>query len=235
MGVPMQLFHGSPQVVRHPSLCAGKPDNDYGRGFYCTRDSELAKEWACKSGRDGFLNAYSFDEADLQTLDLLDGTHSVLEWIALLLRHRTFDLDSDLAVQAREYLIAHFAPNLHGVDVVIGYRADDSHFSFAESFVSNGLPLRGLGRAMRLGRLGVQVVLTSERAFSRIGFERAELVAARDHYQRLKSRDERARRQWREEVRVSGTFRDDLFVMDIIRGEVTNDDPRVRRAVSGRS
>ena len=46
----MILFHGSPVIVKEPSLEKGKPYNDYGRGFYCTEHVELAKEWACASG-----------------------------------------------------------------------------------------------------------------------------------------------------------------------------------------
>lgn len=38
-------------------------------------------------------------------------------------------------------------------------------FSFAESFVQNGLPLRSLNEALHLGRLGTQTVLISEKSF----------------------------------------------------------------------
>ena len=30
----MILFHGSPVIVKEPSLEKGKPYNDYGQGFY---------------------------------------------------------------------------------------------------------------------------------------------------------------------------------------------------------
>ena len=230
----MLIYHGSPQVVDAPSLGAGRPDNDYGRGFYCTQDLALAKEWACKRRSDGFANTYEFDAHGLKALDLLDGSHSVLEWISLLLAHRTFDLESGLAADARDYLSSHFCPSLEGVDFVVGYRADDSYYSFAESFVSNALPLRSLDRALRLGRLGEQTVLVSEAAFQNLAFVEAEPVDASQYYPRFKSRDERARRQWREDVRGASAYRDDLFVMDILREGVTADDPRVRRVLSAR-
>ncbi len=44
----MKIYHGSPFEIPRPLLSRGKPHNDYGRGFYCTEDIEMAREWACK-------------------------------------------------------------------------------------------------------------------------------------------------------------------------------------------
>lgn len=43
------LFHGSEFVVGNPIYGKGAKTNDYGRGFYCTENIELAKEWKSKS------------------------------------------------------------------------------------------------------------------------------------------------------------------------------------------
>lgn len=59
---------------------------------------------------------------------------------------------------------------------MIGYRADDSYLSFTESFVQNGLPLRTLNQALRLGKLVEQTVLISEKAFAYLKFEEVELA-----------------------------------------------------------
>ncbi|MBR2627880.1 MAG: DUF3990 domain-containing protein, partial [Peptococcaceae bacterium] len=40
---------------------------------------------------------------------------------------------------------------------MIGYRADDSYFSFANAFLNNTLSLRQLEKAMMLGKHGEQV------------------------------------------------------------------------------
>ena len=40
----IELWHGSSHVIKHPEYGLVKPNNDYGRGFYCTRSVELAKE-----------------------------------------------------------------------------------------------------------------------------------------------------------------------------------------------
>ncbi len=61
----LTIYHGSPQIIKSPELSKGKPNNDYGRGFYCTESMELAKEWACSSETDGFANRYSFDQSRL--------------------------------------------------------------------------------------------------------------------------------------------------------------------------
>ena len=49
----IELWHGSSHVIKHPEYGLVKPNNDYGRGFYCTRSVELAKEWACAGLDDG--------------------------------------------------------------------------------------------------------------------------------------------------------------------------------------
>lgn len=55
-----QLLHGTDHIIEVPDINIGNPHNDYGRGFYCTRVDEMAKEWACKKNTDGFVNVYDF-------------------------------------------------------------------------------------------------------------------------------------------------------------------------------
>ena len=117
-------------------------------------------------------------------------------------------------------------------DVIVGYRADDSYFSYAESFVENGLPLRCLNDALRLGKLGEQMVLVSEKVFERITFISASSVDKTIYYPKFTARDTEARETYRNEIRRSRSYRDDLFVLDILREELRNDDPRIQRIVS---
>lgn len=226
------LFHGSDHIIKLPELGAGKLYNDYGQGFYCTRSVEMAKEWACKNNKNGFVNQYELDTTDLRILDLQAGNYSILNWIALLLKNRTFSLSNEIAIDARDYMIAHYLIDTSQYDVVVGYRADDSYFSFAESFVENGLPLRGLNQALRLGKLGEQTVLVSEKAFQKLVFSGYELADRTKYYPRFLDRDMIARETYRNEIRKSKTYKDDIFVMDILREEMENDDPRIQRIVS---
>ena len=136
------LYHGSERIIELPSLALARPHNDYGPGFYCTTDAVLGCEWACKACNDGFLNEYELNTDGLAVLDLLDGTHTVLEWMALLLANRTFRLSTPIARSTRDVLIQRFLPNLSGKDIVVGYRADDSYFAFAQAFVENGITVQ---------------------------------------------------------------------------------------------
>lgn len=225
----MKLLHGTDHIIETPDITIGNPHNDYGMGFYCTKVDEMAREWACKKNSNGFVNVYDFDDTGLNVLNLLDGNHTVLNWIALLLQFRTFKLDSEIAIDARDYLIEHYAIDLSGYDVVIGYRADDSYFQYAESFVSNALPLRSLNTALRLGKLGEQTVVISQRGFDRLKFLEAYPVDKSVYYPKFMDRDSTARDTYRKEIKRSRSYRDDIFVMDILREEMANDDPRIQR------
>ncbi len=224
----MKIFHGSDHIIEQPALGVGRKNNDYGQGFYCTEQLEMAKEWACKNGTDGFVNAYELDLNGLKVLHLGADGNTILNWIAVLLEHRTFNLDGEVSASARDYLIMHFGIDVDRYDVVIGYRADDSYFAFAEAFVSNALSLRSLGRAMHLGKLGEQVVLVSEKAFSRLQFLEAVPIEKELYAAKFLVRDQEARRQYKEEVASAAVLKDDLFVLDIIRQEMKNDDPRLQ-------
>ncbi len=228
----IQLLHGTDHIIEVPDIQMGNIHNDYGRGFYCTRIDEMAREWACKKNTDGFVNIYDFDMDGLRVLNLLDGKHSVLNWIALLLQNRTFQLNSEIAMDAREHIIQHYAIDLSVYDVVIGYRADDSYFQYAESFVSNALPLGLLNKALRLGKLGEQTVIISQSGFDRLKFVSGYAVDKSIYYPKFMSRDITARETYRKEIKKSKSYRDDLFVMDILREEMANDDPRIQRILS---
>ena len=232
----MHLLHGSENIITHPVLGAGNPRNDFGPGFYCTHDASLAGEWACKRCKDGFVNSYRLDDEGLSTLDLMDGSHSVLEWIALLLANRRFSPRSQLGREAKAFLLSHCLPSITGHDIVIGYRADDSYFSYAEDFVEGALSVSELSAALHLGGLGLQTVLVSARGFERLEFLGAEPASASRYHASFLSRDQRARQKY-----FDGTFRldaaiprpeDDIYVLDLFRKEVSLDDERIPRMLS---
>lgn len=227
----VKLLHGSDHIIESPVYSLGKPHNDYGQGFYCTEDLEMAREWACKENKDGFVNEYNFNTDGLNVLNLLDGKHSVLNWMALLLKNRIFALQDEIAIDARKYIIENYSVDISRYDVVIGYRADDSYFSYAQSFVSNTLQLKSLNRALKLGKLGTQTALVSKRAFKQIEFIKAEPVDKEMYYPNFLSRDITARTTYQNAIKKSRSYRDDIFVMDILREEMKNDNPRIQRIV----
>ena len=219
----MELWRGSKEIVRTPLIELCKPFNDYGAGFYCTHSLELAQEWAAKSiGGCAFANLYELDTTGLKTLDLEGPDYNVLNWLAVLLEHRTFQASTALAQAATSYITAHFSLDISSYDLIRGYRADDSYFSFARAFVSNQLSLDQLEQAMCLGKLGIQTVLKSPRAFERVRFIRALEVDTNRYAPLRAQRDSQARetfRALRAEPDLTG-----IYVRDILAREMTNDD-----------
>ena len=220
------LYHGSPNILEHPIFGKGKKYNDYGRGFYCTEHLELAKEWACSEGVDGYANRYEIETCGLGILDLTSDRYTILNWLAILLENRQGRLSTPIERRGREYLLQNFLPEYDQYDVIIGYRADDSYFSFARSFVSNGISLSQLSYAMKLGKLGEQFVLKSEKAFDVIHFLDYTIADNSVYYAKRKARDEQARDAFHKELEnddVNG-----IYIRDIIQEEMKPDDVRLR-------
>lgn len=220
------LYHGSPNIVEKPMFGKGKVNNDYGRGFYCTEHIELAKEWACTEGKDGYANKYEIETDGLSILNLSSDEYTILHWLAMLMYNRKGRLSTPIAKTGREYLIEHFLPDFKDYDAIIGYRADDSYFSFARSFVMNAISLKQLGNAMRLGKLGEQFVLKSEKTFNAICFVDYTVAENSVYYAKRKSRDDEARESYYKELEKEDL--NGLFMRDIIREEIKPDDPRLR-------
>ena len=223
------IYHGSKQIVETPTFGEGKKHNDFGLGFYCTESNDLAKEWAVSSLRNGFSNRYTLDTEHLNILNLNSPDYTILNWIAVLVEHRLFPLKTPVARRAKQYLIDKFGINVNAYDLIIGYRADDSYFDYAEAFVNNGITVEQLSRAMRLGKLGEQIVLKSKFAFSKIKYEGFETAEKDIYYVLRKARDDEANRMY---LDILEEETDGLYIQDIIRGGITNDDSRIPRNIS---
>lgn len=220
------LYHGSPSIIEKPEYGKGKAYNDYGKGFYCTEHLELAKEWACTEGVDGYANKYEIDTDGLSVLNLSADNFTILNWLALLMQHRRGHLSTQLAVRGRNYLTENFLPDYRNYDAIIGYRADDSYFSFARAFVLNEISLKQLGYAMKLGKLGEQFVLKSPKAFEKIRFIDYSVADNTVYYFKRKERDDEARAAYRAELENDDI--DGIYMRDIIREGMKQDDSRLR-------
>lgn len=231
MQKPMTLYHGSSKIIEQPQFGVGNPYNDYGLGFYCTESLELAKEWGTSEQTDGFANEYELDLTGLDVLNLNGGDFTILHWLAVLLENRTFRVTGDVAPLARKFILGRFQVDYAQRDVIVGYRADDSYFSFAGAFLNNALSLSRLERAMTLGNLGEQVVIKSQRAFKRLLFQGAQRAAAAEYYPSKIARDAQARSIYREEVRLAD-LSGDATVLTIMQQDWRADDARLRRIVS---
>lgn len=221
------LYHGSTHIIEKPVFGFGKTYNDYGLGFYCTDSLEMAKEWGASKDRNGYANRYELECDGLDILDLNSDSYCILHWLCILLQNREFDMPSALALEAKEYLLAHFGVDYQSRDAVIGYRADDSYFSFAQDFISGVISYRQLNNAMHLGKLGQQFVLKSRIAFDRIRFADSEIAESGEWYMRRLQRDKTARREYFD-IERNKRRKDDLYIMQIIDGEIKADDARLR-------
>ena len=222
------IYHGSEKIVEVPTFGEGKKNNDFGLGFYCTESEGLAKEWAVSSLRNGFANKYILDTEYMRILNLNSPEYTILNWIAVLVEHRLFSIKTPVARRAKQYLIDNFSINVNAFDIITGYRADDSYFDYAESFLNNGISVEQLARAMKLGKLGEQIVIKSQFAFSRLKFEGFDVAEKEEFYVLRKSRDDEANRLYLEMLEEES---DGLYIQDIIRGGIKNDDPRIPRNI----
>ena len=220
------LYHGSPIILQKPIFGVGKSYNDYGLGFYCTEHIELAKEWACNEGVDGYANQYELETDGLKILNLSTANYTILNWLAILLENRQVRLSTPIEKRGRDYLLENFKPEYDKYDVIVGYRADDSYFSFARSFLANGISLKQLSYAMSLGKLGEQVVLKSKKAFEALNFLDYTVADNSVYYAKRKVRDEQARKAFQLELEREDA--DGIFIRDIIKEELKPNDARLR-------
>lgn len=223
----MVIYHGSEYIIKQPMPDLGRKNNDYGQGFYCTLSEDMAKEWATLRGNDGYANTYEMDMSGLNVIDLLDGEYSILNWLAILLANRTFRTDNNLTRQAKDYILKQFSVSCDDADVIIGYRADDSYFSYAMDFLNNGLSVSNLEKAMRLGKLGEQIFIKSPQAFERLKYMGSNIALKNEYYPKWLNRDNTARSSYfAMDSDLEGTF-----IMDILRESWRDGDERIQRIV----
>ncbi|MFR0797899.1 MAG: DUF3990 domain-containing protein [Oscillospiraceae bacterium] len=111
----------------------------------------------------------------------------------------------------------------------MGYRADDSYFDFAASFLNNGISVQQLANAMRLGKLGEQIVIKSKYAFTLLHYDGFSIAEKEKYYVRRKARNDEADQLYSD---ILEEETDGLYILDIIRGGIQNDDPRIPRNLS---
>lgn len=215
----MIIYHGSNRIIEKPIYGKGNKKNDYGLGFYCTESLELAKEWATSDfDINGFANKYEIDITKYKVLDLTDKKYNILNWMALLLKNRKIDISNAIANQAKEFIINNYYINTDEYDIIIGYRADDSYFSFAKDFINNSISIEQLEKAMNLG---IQIVLKSKKVFEDIEFIEYEVADASEYYIKKMSRDNEARSTYLNSSREYNAS-NGIYIMDIIRGGINH-------------
>lgn len=115
------LYHGTPDKVVHPRYGSGDEKHDYGKGFYLTDNSDLAKEWAvCRPNEtNGWLHKYELDIAELKILDF--EPLGVLSWLAELMKHRDAASSKRYRMLAEKF-IAKYGIDTRDYDVIKGWK-----------------------------------------------------------------------------------------------------------------
>ena len=87
--------------------------------------------------------------------------------------------------------------------------------------------MQKLAKAMKLGKLGIQIVLTSNKAFSQLHFIESQNIDNLKYFSAYDKRDKKARAKYVEERAHLQTHDGELYMIDILRGGIKNGDPRI--------
>ncbi len=178
----MKLYYGAGKIIKQPTYGLGNPSNDYGLGFYLTPSKEAAFLWASRF-KNGKVMTYAVGIENLKVLKLNNDTETdILRWIALLSKNRFDSQERIRYKEVIEWLVRKFPVNLSDYDIVIGYRADDSYFAYSAGFVAGDISIETLSQAMLIGKLALQYVLISPKAFQFISYLKCEEVESQYSY-----------------------------------------------------
>ena len=208
MNSTVTIYHGSEKIIEKPVFGEGKKHNDFGPGFYCTENEDLAKEWAVTKNRNGYVNIYSLNTECLNILYLNSEQYTILNWIATLVNNRVFTLNNPVTNRARRYIIDNFSVNVNAY---------------------NAITIEQLSLAMKLGKLEEQIVLKSRLSFEQLSFVNYREAESELYYPLRKKRDNGANNYY---LKILEKEEDGLYVQDIIRGGILNNDPRIPRNIS---
>ena len=83
------------------------------------------------------------------------------------------------------------------------------------------LSLSDLSEAMRLGKLGEQVVLKSKKAFDALTYVESIKAPRKEYFAKYRQRDEEARGKYRQ-IAAKPLAESEIYVIDIIRNNWKN-------------
>lgn len=187
------LYHGSDHIVRQPEYGKGKVKNDYGQGFYTTMVRERAEEWALlMTDKTPICNMYSLNTEGLNIIDLDE--YGPLAWIAEVLKHRGLGDGKENSLAAEQEFCKRYCVDTSKMDIIVGYRADDSYFRIIKSFVNNQITVVEVVNLFYKAKLGRQIFLKSEKCFSEkyLKFEKA-IKVSKEKQKYISNNDKNAR------------------------------------------
>lgn len=154
----MKLYHGSIVSVKNPSIRQGRPNTDYGKGFYTTVDFDQAARWARirrdrAGGGNAVVSVYEVDDDLLQKKDfrIMEYNGATKEWL-------------DFVVANRRY-----AP-LHDYDIVLGPVANDNLYATISLYENGELSAEAAVVQLKTHVLFNQVSFHTQSAVSKLKF-----------------------------------------------------------------
>lgn len=158
------LYHGSPNKEVMPRYGQGNEKHDYGKGFYLTENPALASEWSVCNPKEqnGWVHKFKLNISGLRILDFEE--YDILSWLAELMKHRDADTGRRYRVLAPKF-IEKYQISTEGYDVIKGWRANASYFYIAKRFVRDEVDLDILPDLLKLGDLGIQYCIKTEKAY----------------------------------------------------------------------
>lgn len=160
----MKLYHGSIVSVKNPNLRQGRPNTDYGKGFYTTIDFDQAARWARirrdrAGGGNAVVSVYEVDDDFLQKKDfrIMEYNGATKEWL-------------DFVVANRRY-----AP-LHDYDIVLGPVANDNLYATISLYENGELSAEAAVVQLKTHILFNQVSFHTDKALSQLNFVESIMV-----------------------------------------------------------
>lgn len=160
----MKLYHGSIVSVKNPSLRQGRPNTDYGKGFYTTVDFDQAARWARirrdrAGGGNAVVSVYEVDDDLLQNnvFRIMEYNGATKDWL-------------DFVVANRRY-----AP-LHEYDIVLGPVANDSLYATISLYENGELSAEAAVVQLKSHVLFNQVSFHTEKVLAQLHFIESIMV-----------------------------------------------------------
>lgn len=193
------LYHGSSKKIIKPEYGKGNDRHDYGKGFYLTKNINLAKEWAvCSPNQtNGWVHKFELNLDGLKVLDFQE--KGILPWLAELMKHRDADNSKRYRILAKKF-IDKYGLDTSNYDVIRGWRANASYFYIAKEFVRDNIDIDILEELLFMGDLGIQYFIKSELAYSKLKEIKDDLIEAnyKEFNVKYNKRDISAREKMRE-------------------------------------
>ena len=152
--MPVELYHGSSEIIEYPQIRKTKYTKDFSWGFYCTKSYEQAKRWAARRHENGTVNFYSYMEnSQLNILKFENMSDAWLDFIAECRSGKT-----------------------HEHDIVEGPMADDTIWNFVNDFISGRITRQVFWEYAKFRHPTHQISFHSLRSLDCLTYVRSETI-----------------------------------------------------------